>query len=177
MHMQYSAQWLPLLEDRCAVLEALAEGWVAAHMAEMAGEDGKRKEAFPCCVKCAGMCFCPVAGMRGAAKEAPVTETQRAALKRARGSDDINVTGGPKGLRIKCASEVARTKQANAVELAVYQCATERFRDKECYVAIDYDETGNVHAYVRYPNGDMKNPEEMVVSNTDCACGGQGDHA
>ncbi len=172
MHMQYSAPWLPTLEGRCGVLEALCEGYVSAHMVEMADDEGKRKEDFPCCVKCAGMCFCPVPGMRGG-KEAPVSETQRKALSRARGTDDVNVAGGPRTLRIQSARQLAQSKKGNAVELAVYQCATERFRGKDCYVAIDYDEQGNVHAYVRYPeDGDMKNPQEMVVSNTACSCGG-----
>jgi hypothetical protein len=172
MHCNYNACWLPLLEDRCAVLEALSEGWVLAHQAEMADEEGKRKEDFPCCVKCGGFCFCPIAGMRGVSEEPPISETQRNALARARGSDDINVTGGPKALRIQSASELTRSKKANAMELAVYQCATERFRDRDCYVAVDYDEAGNVHAYVRYPDGEMKNPQEMVASNVSCSCGG-----
>jgi hypothetical protein len=171
MRAQYRAPWMTTLEDRCAILEALCEGWVASHMIEMADADGKRRESFPCCVKCAGMCFCPVPGMRGA-HQAPITETQRNALKRARGTSDINVSGGPKTLRIQGATELAKTKNANAIELAVYQCATERFRDKDCYVAIDYDEGGNVHAYVRYPDGEMKNPQDMVASNEACSCGG-----
>ncbi len=174
MHCTYSACWLPLLEDRCAQLEALCEGWVMALQVEMADEDGKRKEEFPCCVKCAGMCFCPVPGMLGVSGEkAPISETQRAALKRARGDNDINVSGGPKSLRIKGAKELARSKNANALELAAYQCATERFRGKECYVAVDYDaDTGNVHAYVRYPeDGEMKNPQDMVTGNLSCSCG------
>ena len=171
MRCDYSACWSPSLEDRCAQLEILCESWVMVHELEMADDDGKRKESFPCCVKCAGMCFCPIQGMRGVS-ETPITETQRAALARARGANDINVSGGPKTIMVKSAGELAASKQANAVELAVYQCATERFRDKECYVAIDYDEGGNVHAYVRYPDGEMKDPQAMVAGNTECACGG-----
>jgi hypothetical protein len=144
-----------------------------AHQVEMAGEDGERKESFPCCIKCGGFCFCPIPGMQGTSKEVPISEKQRAALLRARGRSDVNATGGPAALRIQSAQEITRSKQGNAVELAVYQCATERFRGKDCYVAIDYDDSGNAHAYVRYPDtGEMKNPQDMVVSNKECSCGG-----
>lgn len=175
MHMQYSAPWLPLLEDRCALLEALAEGWVTAYEIEMADAEGARKEEFPCCVKCGGLCFCPVPGMAGHREDTPISETQRKALERARGSSDVNAAGGPRNLRVQSAKELCRSKKAHALELAIFQCATERFRDKNCYVAIDYTDDGNVHAYVRYPETEeMKNPQEMAVSSDLCSCGGEG---
>jgi hypothetical protein len=78
----------------------------------------------------------------------------------------------PLGTRIQCVSELARRKLGTSLDLAVFQCAQERRRDKQCLVALDWDEeTGNIHAYVKYADGELKNPQDDTVPGGDCGCG------
>lgn len=75
------------------------------------------------------------------------------------------------GIKVQGVRQLMRSQRGNALELAVFQCAQERRRGKDCEVIIDCDELGNCHAYLLYPNGDIKNPAESAVPGTSCGCG------
>jgi len=172
MEITYSSTRLPALEDRCQMLEDLAEAMVKAQVLEMAPD----KESFPCCVKCGEMSFRAVPGMPGSSGPPsdgpPISEAQAQALIDAGGGEAFrDARGGPGRLRIQNAREISRSKIGHALELAIFQCAAERVRNKGCHVILDHDRSGNVHAYVKYDNGDLKNPQDEAMSEN-CGCGG-----
>jgi hypothetical protein len=177
MRISYDAPRLPTLAGRCELLEALAEAMVAAQIVEMAPD----KDAYPCCVKCGELAFRAVPGMPGShgpPSDVPLYEGQSQALARVLASGEMEARadahGGPGGLRIQCARELSRSKVGHALELAIFQCAAERVRDKECKVVVRSNQFGNVHAYVAYPDGETKNPQDDTVSGTPCGCEAHG---
>lgn len=176
MQLTYNAHRMATLEQRCQVLECMAEAMVLAQCLEMAHD----KEAYPCCVKCGDMAFVGVPGMPGSSGppsgDPPMADAQISALLEARGIDnaqhDRDQLGGPGTLRVQSARQLASSKAGHALELAVFQCAADRLRDKDCKVAVDYDEAGNVHCYVQYADGAVKNPQDDTTSTEACGCGG-----
>ncbi len=174
MRLSYDAPRLPTLEARCQLLECFAEAMVCAQVVEMSPDI----EAFPCCVHCGGLSFRAVPGMpgsQGPPGEVPLSDDQFAALFEASGTSRTAADrdGGPGSLRIQSARELSRSKVGHALELAVFQCAAERVRDKPGVVKVKADKFGNVHAYVFYDDGVIKNPQDDTVS-ADCGCGDHG---
>ena len=179
MRVSYDAPRLPTLTARCELLQILAGAMVDAQVAEMSHD----KDAYPCCVKCGDMAFRPVPGMTGSPglpEEVPLmSDDQFEALISAAGTERsaIDREGGPGALRVQSARELSRSKLGHALELAIFQCAAERLRDKPGVVKVKANKFGNVHAYVAYDNGEIKNPQDDTVSELECGCGpGGGAH-
>ncbi len=175
MKLSYDAARPATLAARCELLERFAEAIVCAQEAEMAHD----KEAYPCCVKCGELGFRPVPGMpgsQGPPSEVPLTDDQFEALFEAgaKQRSTADRDGGPGALRIQSARELSRSKLGHALELAIFQCAAERLRDKPGSVKVKSDKFGNVHAYVAYDDGEIKNPQDDTVSGQECGCGTPG---
>ncbi len=175
MRLSYDATRPATLAARCELLQGFAEALVCAQVAEMAHD----KEAYPCCVKCGDMSFRPVPGMIGSSgppAEVPISDEQLATLFEAKGTTHTSLDreAGPGALRIQSARELSRSKLGHALELAIFQCAAERLRDKPGTVKVNSDQFGNVHAYVAYDDGVIKNPQDDTVSSEECGCGTHG---
>lgn len=169
------------LDEQCDLLEGACELAVQAHVSEI---DAAPEKTIPCCVKCGELRFLPRPHMQGV-RNAPLTDAQRAALEHtvAHGHPtptelsqiDGVLAAHPMGLRIQGVAELMRRKLGSTVDIAVFQCAQERRRGKDCFVAIDFDDvTGNLHAYVKYKDGAIKNPQDDTVPGEHaCGCGGK----
>lgn len=224
MHAEYDSS-PRTIEDLCERLEALCEGFVEAHAAEIDHDP----DAFPCCVKCGEM-EC-IAAPRWPSRNAPLTESQRAALQATlhhghptsaaerEALEGILVAHGEQrggaperrpgaqyfknplwpgrelqatanlcatrtiasrnprapyaAVRCRCAEQLCRTKRGNGLEIAVFQCAQERRRGKDCSVGISYDSDDNLHAFVVYADGTVKDPRESLIAKQACGCGGE----
>lgn len=159
MLFSYSAKPATNPDELCEQLEVQCEQWVTLYMMEMEG----KLDEYPCCVHCGGLRFRSIPGMRGCLSP-PISETQKAALSKR--NDGVGLAG----LRVKNPRELADTKSGHAVELAVFAVACHRLRDKECDVQMDFDDDGNVHAFVLFPDGERKNPQVDALPDSVCEC-------
>ena len=230
MHVSYDTNPTSR-EQLCGVLEALAEGFVEAMVAEIdADPDG-----FACCVKCSG--FSLEHDPRWPARNAPLTDAQRDALRstlehghptshderQALGTilTDHHVRNPPRpnrhgrhyfatapfwpgqelghpggeevveavvtatesvrnptplqrplqSLRARCAAALRQRGRGSSLDLAVFQAAQERRREKECWIAILIDGQENIVPALVYPDGTIKDPREAAASSEPCGCG------
>lgn len=179
MHIEFDAQPEDI-DEQCELLEQVAEQVVRAHLRKITAAPD---DTYPCCVRCAKLQFQAVPHMAGV-RNAPLTDEQRAALEttvqhghptsqKDRDALEGILDAHGFGLRLRGVDEIVRRRKGTAIDLATFQCAQERKRGKDCFVAVDFDEgDGNIHAYVKYPDGTMKNPQDDTVPG-ECGCGGK----
>ncbi len=189
MHVDYDTNPEDI-QDACAVLECLCEGFVRAHSLEIS----KDPEAFPCCVKCGEFTCCkdgafypdptglstpknnPKQGGRNYFRNHqgwPGSEIAATARNHVGWpGTEMSVTPNPATVKCQNPATLAETRKGSPVDLAVFQCAQERRRGHDCYVRIWPDHQGRLHAVVYYPRDDkVKDPRDDAVSMNPCACG------
>lgn len=170
------------IDEQCDMLEEICEAAVQSHVSEI---DDAPEDTFPCCVKCGKLQFQAVPYLPGvkSTRNAPLTSGQRKALEHTldhghptsaaeRGELAGILRAHSMGLRIRNVAELSRKKVGTAVDLAVFQCAQDRIHGKTCSVVFDYDEdTGDLHPYVKYADGTIKNPQDDTVpGGPSCGC-------
>lgn len=191
MHVDYDTN-PGSTKEMCEVLESLCEGFVQAHVAEI----GKDPDAFPCCVKCgkfvcvADGSFFPGATGLSTPKNVhkqpgrnyfrnhqgwPGSEIAATVAQRNHqgwpGSEIAATVANPTKVQCQNPSGLNEKGSGTPVDLAVFQCAQERRRGKDCSVEIFADAHRRLHAVVAYSDGTIKDPRDDAVSQADCGCG------
>lgn len=88
---------------------------------------------------------------------------------------EIAATARKAAMSIQSAHGLVRTRNGNPLELAIFQCAQERRRSRDCWIIVDYDADA-MHPYLEYSDGSIKDPcvSARKPDQASCGCGAHG---